>query len=60
MNDEKSVQKYLAYLNEVALSRRKFLHGAAGLAGLTALAATHPPAENGAAAASGQAGVPGR
>lgn len=32
----------------------------AALAGLTALAATHPPAENGAAAASGQAGVPGR
>ena len=61
MNDEKSVQKYLAYLNEVALSRRKFLHGAAGLAGLTALAACAPTttAPSAAAPAAGDAAATG-
>lgn len=58
MNNEKTVQKYLAYLNEVALSRRKFLHGAAGLAGMTALAACAPATtapSSGAAPAAGEA-----
>lgn len=54
-------QKYLNYLAEVALSRRQFMLGAAGLTGMVALAACATPApsasapavEAGAAAATG-------
>jgi peptide/nickel transport system substrate-binding protein len=55
-------QKYLTYLQEVALSRRKFMLGAASLAGMATLAAcaptaapsgSAPAAEGGAAVATG-------
>jgi peptide/nickel transport system substrate-binding protein len=57
MMDEKARTNYLNYLREVALSRRRFLLGTAGLAGMAALAAcapaATPAAESGAAAATG-------
>jgi peptide/nickel transport system substrate-binding protein len=44
-------QKYLSYLADVALSRRKFMLGAAGLTGMAALAACASPAPAPAASA---------
>jgi len=42
MIDEKSVQQYRNYLHSVALSRRQFMQGTAGLATMAALAACAP------------------
>ena len=44
MSDEKAIAQYRNYLREVALSRRRFLGGAASLASLAALAACAPAA----------------
>lgn len=54
MTDPKAMEKYLEYVREVTLSRRNFMRGSLGLAGLAALAACAPaPASQ--APAAGQA-----
>ncbi len=62
MTQKSAQQKYQDYLRDVALSRRRFLQGTAGMTGLLALAACGAPAATpaaGPAAESGAAAVTG-
>jgi peptide/nickel transport system substrate-binding protein len=57
MIDENAHTKYLNYLREAALSRRRFLLGTAGLAGMVALAACSPAAAPSGSAPAAEAGA---
>jgi peptide/nickel transport system substrate-binding protein len=57
MEKELAKAKYLEYLQELALSRRRFMFGTAGLAGMAALAACAPGAAPSAGVPAAEAGA---